>query len=526
MRNPISSIFILIALFLFLSISTSYANRGIIPIPIKNKAGKQVGLYKESHALVIGVSDYTNGWPDLPGVRKDVGLIKTALEANGFHVVAKQDLDHNELENAFEEFINRYGHEPEARLLFYFSGHGHTLKLAYGGDMGYIVPTDAPNPNRDRIGFLNKALDMERMEVFAKKIESKHALFLFDSCFSGSIFSLSKAVPNNITYKTSEPVRQFITAGSANETVPDESIFGAQFIAALNGEGDTDQDGYLTGVELGEFLQKQVANYSNESQHPQYGKIRNPYLDKGDFVFQLKTEEKQVKVANLPPNKLPNREKKQIPIQTYSGLMFPLEPFIINLANSKGNKFLKLQVSLELSSPKVRKEVNENIQKISDSILILLSSKSFEDIYSVRGKFKLKDEIISRVNRFLVLGHVEEAYFKEFVIQTRLKALGKLKEKKQKQKRLDQSKRKIANKVGDRYTQALRRYSKLIQDKIYSHWEVPISKDIQKKITASFTLLRNGNIGDIKLLRSSGKENYDFLAVKAIKAAEPFPNSF
>lgn len=261
--------------------------RGIQVVSIEDPDGNQVGLYRESHALVIGVSDYTNGWPDLPGVKQDVRLVREALQDQGFHVVVVENPDHEALQAAFNDFINRYGHDIDSRLLFYFAGHGHTLKLAYGGDMGYIVPADAPNPNRDRSGFLAKALDMERIEVFAKRIESRHALFLFDSCFSGSIFSLSRAVPENISYKTSQPVRQFITAGSANESVPDESIFRDQFLAALKGEGDTDGDGYLTGVELGEFLQARVVNYSQGSQHPQYGKIRYPLLDKGDFVFRV-----------------------------------------------------------------------------------------------------------------------------------------------------------------------------------------------------------------------------------------------
>ena len=54
---------------------------------------------------------------------------------------------------------------------------------------------------------------------------------------------------------------------------------------------------------------------------------------------------------------------------------------------------------------------------VMDSILVLLSSKAFEDVYSVQGKFKLKDEITTRVNRFLVVGHVKDAYFTEFIIQ-------------------------------------------------------------------------------------------------------------
>jgi flagellar FliL protein len=99
------------------------------------------------------------------------------------------------------------------------------------------------------------------------------------------------------------------------------------------------------------------------------------------------------------------------------GIMFSLDPFIVNLAGSQGKRFLKVTVALELSAPEVHAEVKENIQKIMDSILVLLSSKNFEDVYSVQGKFKLKDEITARVNRFLILGHIKEAYFTEFIIQ-------------------------------------------------------------------------------------------------------------
>ena len=99
------------------------------------------------------------------------------------------------------------------------------------------------------------------------------------------------------------------------------------------------------------------------------------------------------------------------------GVMFPLDPLIVNLAGSQGKRFLKVTISFELSTPEVHAELKENIQKVTDSILVLLSSKNFEDVYSVQGKFKLKDEVTTRVNRFLVVGHVKEAYFTEFIIQ-------------------------------------------------------------------------------------------------------------
>ena len=99
------------------------------------------------------------------------------------------------------------------------------------------------------------------------------------------------------------------------------------------------------------------------------------------------------------------------------GVMFPMDPFIVNLAGSEGKRFLKVTIFLEMSTPEVNVEIKGKIQKVTDSILVLLSSKAFEDVYSVQGKFKLKDEITTRVNRFLVVGHIKDAYFTEFVIQ-------------------------------------------------------------------------------------------------------------
>jgi len=86
--------------------------------------------------------------------------------------------------------------------LFYFAGHGHTLKKSYGGNVGYIVPADAPLPDCDRGGFMQKAISMESFNTYARNMDAKHALFLFDSCFFGSIFALGRAVPADISYKT------------------------------------------------------------------------------------------------------------------------------------------------------------------------------------------------------------------------------------------------------------------------------------------------------------------------------------
>ncbi len=112
-----------------------------------------------------------------------------------------------------------------------------------------------------------------------------------------------------------------------------------------------------------------------------------------------------------------SEEKESQKEEPANDVMVPLEPFLVNLAGSEGKRFLKVTITLELNAPEVQAEVQANKQKILDSILVLLSSKTFEDVYSVQGKFKVKDEVTTRVNRFLIMGHIKDVYFSEFVIQ-------------------------------------------------------------------------------------------------------------
>ena len=89
----------------------------------------------------------------------------------------------------------RLGREKNRALLLYFAGHGETLDLADGTQLGYIIPTDCPLKARDPMGFDEKAVSMREIEALALKVKSVHLLAMFDSCFSGSLFSLTRAAP-------------------------------------------------------------------------------------------------------------------------------------------------------------------------------------------------------------------------------------------------------------------------------------------------------------------------------------------
>jgi uncharacterized caspase-like protein len=265
--------------------SSANENRGL-RIAFTDQSGQSVGGYKNSYALLIGVSDYTAGWPDLESIPSEIAQVEALLALQGFVVEKVLNPDTRKLRAAFEDFIGRYGYDKENRLLFYYAGHGFTREE---GSKGYLVPADSPNPDRDEVGFLRTALDMNRILSWSREMEAKHALFLFDSCFSGTIFKQRDLPrqPAHISRLTAEPVRQFITAGSAGEPVPAASVFTPAFIDALKyGTGDLNGDGYVSGTELGLYLQEKVPQHT--AQTPQYGKINDYKLSRGDFIFLAK----------------------------------------------------------------------------------------------------------------------------------------------------------------------------------------------------------------------------------------------
>lgn len=267
-------------------LAASPQQRNLEAVQITLPGGAREQLYEQSHALVIGASAYRNGWSVLPAVPGDVREVASALQLHGFKVTTLADPTRDQLDAALRRFVQQHGDRPGNRLLVYFAGHGHTLTTRAGVRLGYIVPVDAPNPQVDPAGFRANAIGMDSIEALAKQMDARHALFLFDSCFSGTIFRTRAGVPDDISDKTAKPVRQFITAGDEHQTVPDESHFRRELVAALReGTADLNRDGYITASELGMHLEREVTNYTRRAQTPRFGKIINPELDKGDFVF-------------------------------------------------------------------------------------------------------------------------------------------------------------------------------------------------------------------------------------------------
>jgi flagellar FliL protein len=99
------------------------------------------------------------------------------------------------------------------------------------------------------------------------------------------------------------------------------------------------------------------------------------------------------------------------------GILYPLDTFTVNLLSENGSRYLKAQVSLELSGKELTEELDAKKAVIRDRILRILSSKSVEEVSTLKGKDQLGAQIMQELNTMLKDGSINGVYFTDFVIQ-------------------------------------------------------------------------------------------------------------
>lgn len=106
------------------------------------------------------------------------------------------------------------------------------------------------------------------------------------------------------------------------------------------------------------------------------------------------------------------------------GLIYPAEApldFKVNLMTQTGKRFLKASVQFELDKDEKKAkakqaELEKKLPILKDTIIEILSSKSIEDVATTKGKNRVKDEIVKRVNELLLDGGVYDVFFVDFVV--------------------------------------------------------------------------------------------------------------
>jgi flagellar protein FliL len=97
-----------------------------------------------------------------------------------------------------------------------------------------------------------------------------------------------------------------------------------------------------------------------------------------------------------------------------------LDSFLVNLSDQDGTRFVKVSFQLGLDETKLGEEYagDPNVLGATrDAIILILTTKSSDDLLTLEGKEKLKQEIRERVNKVLPKGKVVEIHILDFVVQ-------------------------------------------------------------------------------------------------------------
>ncbi len=117
------------------------------------------------------------------------------------------------------------------------------------------------------------------------------------------------------------------------------------------------------------------------------------------------------------PAAAPSQSQAAVPGPGYANPMKSLDSFIVNLTDAQGTRYLKVVMQLETSNELLGAEIDRKSAQIRDEIIMLLSSKAFDDVSTIAGKRALKRAILNSVNKYLTSGKVLRVYFSDFVVQ-------------------------------------------------------------------------------------------------------------
>ncbi len=108
-------------------------------------------------------------------------------------------------------------------------------------------------------------------------------------------------------------------------------------------------------------------------------------------------------------------EKK---VDQENAVFFPLEELIVNL-NTGGRKstFLKIRISLELADSGDISRIESVMPRIMDNFQVYLRELRIEDLKGSAGMYRLREELLTRVNAAAAPAKIQDVLFKEMLVQ-------------------------------------------------------------------------------------------------------------
>lgn len=103
------------------------------------------------------------------------------------------------------------------------------------------------------------------------------------------------------------------------------------------------------------------------------------------------------------------------PVDTF---IFNLEPMMVNLQSADGaQNYMKLTVALEVADEHMMKEIQPRLAKVIDAFQVYMRELRKSDLEGSAGVYRLKEELLRRVNLAVYPARIESILFKEMLVQ-------------------------------------------------------------------------------------------------------------
>ncbi len=116
--------------------------------------------------------------------------------------------------------------------------------------------------------------------------------------------------------------------------------------------------------------------------------------------------------------KTPSEQVAKVEVKKIGSIDMP--DMTINLAGATGQdrqQFLKLKLSLEVADPKMVTEISPMLPRVQDTFQVYMRELRPSDLEGSAGLFRLKEELMRRVNVAVYPNKVDAVNFKEMLVQ-------------------------------------------------------------------------------------------------------------
>jgi flagellar FliL protein len=106
------------------------------------------------------------------------------------------------------------------------------------------------------------------------------------------------------------------------------------------------------------------------------------------------------------------------PASLQAAVFYDLPDMLVNLnATGRRQAFLKIRVSLELEKATDIPRIEQVMPRIVDKFQVYLRELRLEDLQGAAGVYRLREELLSRVNTAVRPAKVNDVLFKEMLVQ-------------------------------------------------------------------------------------------------------------